>query len=101
MQAEDPRIAISRHEFQKRMLGARRIMPFMIGNLFPAEVADGVVHPRGPERQSSCFGQLLDHSRMGGFLKDDQVRSNCLDRLGQRVFSTQAATSYVVAKALQ
>lgn len=80
MQTKNARITSRRNNLQKRMTRARRIMPFVILDLFTTQEPDRVVSARCPERKLSGLGDTRNHRRISSFLEYDQIRSGCDDR---------------------
>src|SRR4030095_17160986 len=101
MQAKDSCFTAVGNDFQERMFGTRRIMPFVMGDLNPTDESYRVRTLSRAVRSSRVSCQALDHQRIGCFLENDQVGLDCANHLCQSSFATSASKADVVAQECQ
>src|SRR3954464_982992 len=85
MQSKHARLAAGRNDLEKRMPGARGIVPLVIINFRTTQKTDRVILSRGPKRVFRRLRDTLDDGRIDRLLKNNEVRRRRHDRFGKRL----------------
>src|SRR5690349_21938521 len=101
MQSKHTRVALRRNDLEKRVARAGGIVPLVISNLLFADVADGMMPARGPERKTRCGGEPFDDVRIDCLLKHDEVRIYRVDCFREWLLAAVATEANVVTEQLQ
>src|SRR5215203_6730319 len=101
MQITYARLAAGRHDLEKRMPRARRIVPLVIVDFSATQKTDRVISSCGPKRRLRRLRDTLNYSRIGRFLENNEVRRRGNNRFRKRLFPAATTKADVVAQQFQ